>query len=122
MAMVNLGIRFLVELAGVVALAAWGLHASSEPLVAALLGAGAAAALVVTWALIVAPNARNRIPQSSRNLIGTGLLLVAASALSVAGQPALAIVFAAVVAVNQGLLIVFRADARVVLADGRERR
>jgi Protein of unknown function (DUF2568) len=122
MAIVNLGIRLLVELAGVVAAAAWGLHASPDPLVGVLLAAGAAAALIVTWALIVAPNARNRIPQSRRDLIGTGLLLVAASALAVAGQPALALVFAAVVVLNQGLLIVFQADARVVLATGRAGR
>ncbi len=122
MATINLGIRFLLELAGVVAVAAWGLHASPEPLVAALLGAGAAAALIVAWALIVAPNARNRLPQPRRDLVGTGLLLVAAAALSVAGQPALGLVFAALVVVNQGLLIVFRADARAVLAAGRPGR
>ena len=116
MATINLGVRFLVELAGVVAVAAWGLHASPEPLVAALLGAGAAAAL------IVAPNARNRIPQSRRDLVGTGLLLVAAAALSVAGQPALALVFAALVVVNQVLLIVFRADARALLTAVRAGR
>ena len=122
MATINLGIRFLVELAGVAAVAAWGLHASPEPLVGALLGAGAAAALIVAWALIVAPNARNRLPQPRRDLVGTGLLLVAAAALSVAGQPVLAVVFAAVVVVNQGLLIVFRAGARAVLAAGRPGR
>jgi hypothetical protein len=122
MATINLGVRLLVELTGVVAVAAWGLHASPEPLVAALSGAGAAAALIVTWALIVAPNARNRMPQSRRDLVGTGLLLVAAAALSVAGQPAVALVFAGLVVVNQVLLIVFRADARALLTAGRAGR
>jgi len=122
MATVNLGVRFLVELAGVVAVATWGLHAAPDPLVGALLGAGAAAALIVAWALIVAPNARNRLPQPRRDLVGTGLLLVSAAALSVAGRPALALVFAAVVVVNQVLLIVFRADARAFLAAGRAGR
>lgn len=122
MAIVNLGIRFLVELAGVAAVAAWGLHASPDPLVGVLVAAGAAAALIVAWALIVAPNAANRLPQSRRDLIGTGLLLVAAAALSAAGQPALALVFAGLVAVNQLLLIVFRADARAVLTAGRAGR
>ena len=122
MATINLGIRFLLELAGIVAVVAWGLHASPEPLVAALLAVGAAVALIIAWGLIVAPNARNRIPQPRSDVIGTGLLIVAAAALSVAGQPALALAFAAVVLVNQGLLIVFRAGPRAVLAAGRAGR
>jgi putative Ca2+/H+ antiporter (TMEM165/GDT1 family) len=122
MAIVNLGIRFLVELAGVAAVATWGLHASPDPLVGVLLGTGAAAALIVTWAVVVAPNARNRLPQPRRDLIGTGLLLVAAAALAVAGQPALALVYAAVVVVNQVLLIVLRADARTLMTAGRAGR
>lgn len=122
MATVNLGLRFLVELAGVVAVAAWGLHVSPDPLVGALLGAGAAAALIVAWALIVAPNARNRLPQPRRDLIGTGLLLVAAAVLAVAVHPALALVFAAVVVINQVLLILFPADPRAFLAAGRAGR
>ena len=119
MAIVNLGVRFLVELAGVVAVAAWGLHASPDPIVGVLVGLAAAPALVVTWSLVVAPRATNRLRQPTRDLVGTVLLLVAAAALAGAGQPLVGVVLAAVVAVNQVLLVLLGTRARDALGPSR---
>ena len=54
-------------------------------------------ALIVVWAFVVAPKADNPLSQPARDIIGTFLLLVAATGLAVAGQPQLALVFAVVV-------------------------
>jgi len=58
------------------------------------------------WALVVAPKASNAIPQDVRMLIGTGLLLVAAAALAVAGNPVAGLVLGILVVVNQVLVLV----------------
>lgn len=123
MATVNLGVRFLVELAGVLAVAAWGLHISPDPIVGIVVGLGAAAALIVTWSVVVAPRATNPLRQPTRDLVGTALLLVAAGALANAGQPLVAVVLAAIVAVNQVLLLLLGTRARDALeASGRASR
>ena len=71
----------------------------------------ALAFIVVLW-LVVAPNTANGLSQQQKDIIGTALLLGAAGALAIAGQPGLAIGFAVVVIVNAALLFVFGTDAR----------
>ena len=56
--------------------------------------------------LVVAPKASNAIPQDVRMFIGTGLLLVAAAALAVAGKPVAGLVLGILVVVNQVLVLV----------------
>jgi hypothetical protein len=75
------------------------------------LAIGAPLALVVAWAIVVAPNARNALSQPVRAAIGTGLLLVAAGALAVAGQPAAAVVYGAAVVLNWAILATLGSDA-----------
>lgn len=105
MSEVNLGLRFLFELGGIAALATWGWQVT-DALPGRILAAGVAVgALVVIWALVVAPKASNPIPLDLRMLIGTGLLLLSAGALALAGHPQLALVYAVLVAVNQVLLL-----------------
>lgn len=106
MAVANLALRFLLELAGVGALAYWGWQAADGFPVRLVLAVVAGGALVVAWALVVAPKASNPIPQDVRMLIGTGLLLLAAGALAVSGQPGAAIGLAVLVVVNQVLVFV----------------
>ena len=115
MAIAILVLRFAVELFGVAAFSYWGFQTPDAGLGRLALGIGAPLALVVVWGVVVAPKARNPLPQRQRDLIGTVLLLVAAAGLAVAGQPAVAAVFAAVVVLNQLLLIAFDADPATAL-------
>ena len=85
MATMNLVIRFLAELGGIAALAYAGFQVATP--LRAITGIGAALAFIVVWWLIVAPNTANGLSQPQKDLIGTALLLVAAGALAIAGQP-----------------------------------
>ena len=78
MAIANLTLRFILELAGIAAFGIWGLAVSSSPIVAV----GAVAAAIVVWALVVAPKARNGLSQAQKDIVGTAILLVAAVALA----------------------------------------
>lgn len=92
--------RFLLELVGLGALVYWGLQAGSDDVgraVLVLLGAGG---LIVAWALVVAPKARNRLSQRARLWIGTCLLLLSALALWTVGSSVAAAVFAACIVID----------------------
>ena len=95
----NLALRFLLELAGIVALGWWGFHAADGP-AGVVLGVGAPVALILVWGLVVAPRAR--YPQSPRFRLvaGTALLEATALALAAAGATLAALALGAVVLVN----------------------
>ena len=116
MTILNLGLRFLLELAGVAALGYWGVNASSEPLTQAALGLGAPLGLIAVWALVVAPKATNGVAPAHRIVIGSALLLVAAVALGLAGRPAVAAGFALLVVANTAFLLVRGGDTARALA------
>jgi Protein of unknown function (DUF2568) len=106
MASLNLALRFILELCGIAALATWGWSAADSLPARLLLAAGTPALLITAWALVIAPGATNPIPQVPRMLLGSGLLLLAAGALALAGHPGIAAVFAALVVANTALLLV----------------
>lgn len=106
-----LAIRFIVELLGIAAVAYWGWQVGFDGIGQIVLAAGAAGALIVFWAFVVAPKADNRLSQQGRDMVGTILLLVAAAGLASAGQPRLAIVFAAVIVIDWLAIVVIGHDA-----------
>jgi hypothetical protein len=106
MAELNLGLRFLLELAGIAALAFWGWNVTTAQPARIVLAVGAPIVLIVVWALAVAPKAENSLPQTTRMLIGSVLLLVAAGGVYLAGQPVAAFVFGALVVANTILMLV----------------
>lgn len=112
MAIANLTVRFATELAGIVAIGYAGFQIAGPLPVRAIAGIGGAIALIATWALVAAPNTVNGLTQPQKDLIGTGLLLLAAVALAAAGRLGLAVAFAMVVIANTALLFVFGAGAR----------
>lgn len=112
MAATNLVLRFLVELAGIGALAWIGLQLPLEGAARWVAVIGLPAILIVTWTLLVAPNTDNGLSQSIKDVIGTVLLLGVAVGIALAGQPQLAIGFGLVVAANAALLFVFGPEAR----------
>jgi hypothetical protein len=101
----NLALRFLLELAGLVAVGYVGFQLVEGP-ARWVTAFAAAAALAVTWMLVVAPKAANGIPLSVRELIGSALLLAVALGLGLIGQSQPAVVLATLVVVNTILLVV----------------
>ena len=79
------------------------------------LAVAATVALIVVWGFVVAPKAANPLSQQVCDIIGTVLLLVAAAGLAVAGQPQLALVFAAVMVSDWLALVVTGPDASQAL-------
>src|SRR4051812_31775191 len=100
---VNLALRFLLELAGVVAIAWWGFHAAHAPLGLAL-GIGAPLALILVWAMWIAPRAIHPQTPGVRLVAGTILLEVTAVSLALVGATLVAVVLGAAILVNAGLL------------------
>ena len=116
MAATNLVLRFLVELAGIGALAWIGIQLPLDGAARWAAVIGLPVLLVVTWALLVAPNADNGLGQSTKDVIGTVLLLGVAVGVALIGQPQVAIGFGLVVAVNAALLFAFGPEARDAFA------
>jgi hypothetical protein len=108
--MLLLAIRFLAELAGIAALVLVGATAPVQPWLRVVLAIGGPAVLALAWATVVAPRAVNPVPQQVRQLIGTGLLLVVAGLLVATGHPEWGIGYAAVVAIDQLLIIALHPD------------
>ncbi len=102
-------LRFFLELGAVVALGYWGVNAAKTMPLQAVLAIGAPAALIVVWALFVAPRAVFPIPRLAQAIAGGLLLEVAALALVVAGQPIVGLVFGALVAADAAALAVAEA-------------
>jgi len=105
LAVSNLVLRFLLELAGLAALGYVGFQLFDSPF-RWVTAVAAPSVLGVIWGLVVAPNASNGLAPSVRTLIGSGLLLTVALGLALAGQPQPATVFAALVLMNTVLVVV----------------
>ena len=111
MLLANLALRFIVELVGVGALAYAAYQAPLDGFARVAVTVVAPLAFIVFWAVVVAPKAATGFSQRQRDAIGTGLLVLVAVALGLAGQPAAAAVFGAVVLVNWALGVVLGQDA-----------
>ena len=107
MAIANLTLRFILELAGIAAFGIWGL-AVSGPVVATV----AVVAAILVWALVVAPRTRNGLSQPQKDVVGTAILLLAAVALVAAGNPVAGVVFGVVVVINGAVLAALGPGAR----------
>jgi hypothetical protein len=103
----NAALRFILELAGIVALAFWGWTVGDGSPLRIILALGAPLLLTVAWALLIAPRSRSPLDQRTRFVVGSGLLLVAAAGLWAAGSTAVAAAFGILVVVNTVLAFVF---------------
>jgi uncharacterized membrane protein len=114
MAVANLALRFLLEVAGYagagyVAFELTGRAAGGLRWVLAIF---AALAVIGLWGMIAAPRTQNGLSQAQKDVIGSVILLAIAGAVLLAGQSVLAIGYAALVVLNAVLLFVFGSDAR----------
>ena len=103
--MTHLVIRFLLELAALIAAAVVGASAGSPPL-GLLGGIGAAVAFGLVWALWIAPRARFALPAKARLVVGTALMVAVALGLILVGQPTVGEVLVALTVANAVLLVV----------------
>lgn len=106
MAMANLAVRFIVELLGLGFVAFWAYNATSDGLLRIALAVVAVLAFVGIWGMFLSPRSTSGLSRAQKNVLGTVVLLVAASLLALAGQTGVAIAFATVVVINMVLLFV----------------
>lgn len=104
----NLALALLLELCMLAALAYWGATVGDGWLVGLVLGIGSPVVAVVLWTFLAAPNSPRRLPQPWLLMFKVVIFGLAALALANAGQSALAVVFALVVAVNLTLAWVWK--------------
>ncbi|MFL5670586.1 MAG: DUF2568 domain-containing protein [Chloroflexota bacterium] len=112
MAIANLLLRFLLEL-GAIAAASWSgytLTPGAGP-VRWLIAAGAALAVILVWAVVVAPTRRNGLSAIQKERIGTAIMLTTGASLALSGEASLAIIFGALILLNAALLVVLGRDA-----------
>ena len=100
----NLAVRFLLELAALVALAAWGVHAGHSALADLALGVGTPMVAAVIWGVYAAPKSPRRLHGPALVVLQLAVLGAGAAALAAAGHEAGAAIFAVVVMANAALL------------------
>ncbi|HEX7005017.1 MAG TPA: YrdB family protein [Trueperaceae bacterium] len=104
----NLAVRFLLELATLVALGYWGFGVGAGALQRFALGLGAPLLAALLWGLFVAPRSRARLAEPLRYGIGLLIMLAGALALAASGEHSLALVFALVILLNTSLVVLWR--------------
>jgi Protein of unknown function (DUF2568) len=109
LAWLNAGLRFVLELVGIVALGIWGWTAAGESPFRIALAIAAPLVLIAVWARLIAPRSRSPLDPRTRFVVGSGLLLATAGALWAAGHPTAAALFAILIAVNTALAFAFKA-------------
>jgi hypothetical protein len=100
----NEALRFLLELCMLAAFAYWGANATESSAANILLAIATPLAAATVWAVWCAPRSQRRLPPSRRVPLELTLFALAAVALAAAGAATVAIVFAAVTALNTLLL------------------
>lgn len=103
----NLALRFILELCALAALGYWGFRTGDGTAGKLALGIGAPLVAAVIWGTLVAPKAPVSVPGPIHVLLQVAVFGVAALALTAAGRPALALVFAVVAVINGVLMYVW---------------
>jgi hypothetical protein len=99
----NLGLKFLLEIAGLVSFAYWGANTGSLP-VSLLLAIATPAAAAAMWGIYAAPKSKRRLPLQPRIRFELTFFTAAVLALLAAGVPGLAVAMSALVIVNAIML------------------
>lgn len=93
-------IRFVVEIAALVAISYWGFHDHSSWAEKLILGIGVPVLVAAAWAIWMAPQSGRRAPEGMRAVLEIVIFGLATTALATSTGAVLAIVFAAVAGVN----------------------
>ncbi len=106
--LLNLAVRFLLELCMLAAVAFWGFKTQSSWLMKILFGIGLPVLIAVLWGMFLAPKATH--PLSGASFLTLELILFSTGALALfaGGKPTLGWIYAITVIVNKVLLIVWK--------------
>jgi len=104
----NLLLAFLLELGLLAAFAYWGFSTRTSTALQFVLGVGVPLLVAVTWGFLLAPRAPVHLSKPMHLLLATLLFALGALALLAAGQPALALVFIALYAINTVLGLIWK--------------
>jgi hypothetical protein len=96
----NDAVRFVVELAALIAIGYWGFHDHSSWLAKLVLGLGAPLLIAVVWSVWMAPQSSRRAGEGTRAVLEVLIFGAATAALAASTGVVLAIIFAAVAAAN----------------------
>jgi hypothetical protein len=101
---VNLGVRFLLELAMLVALGWVGGEIGSSWVIRVGLAIALPLVAAVVWGMFIAPKAPRRLTDPAKLLVELVLFSAASTGLAAVGYPLLAVVLAVLVVVNTAVL------------------
>lgn len=104
---INMTVRFVLELCMLAALAYWGFQLDGGWLVRVAVGIGAPLLAATVWGLLIAPKAKRRLAEPWRFLVELVLFGLAAAALVGVARPSLAIALLVVYLLNRLLVILW---------------
>lgn len=104
---VNLVLRFLLEICVLVAYGYWGIQTGKDMFFKLLLGIGAPALFVVIWSMFGSPKATFPLNGTLHFMLEFVIFSLAVIALYATGRTQLAIIFAILIIINEILLSVF---------------
>jgi len=103
----NIALAFGLELAMLAAFAFFGFKSVDHTVLRWLVALALPLAVAALWGVLLAPKAAHRLPMVPGVLLSLGLFLLAAFALSRAGQPVLAWIMAAAALLHAVLALVW---------------
>lgn len=106
--MLNLLVRFLLELCLLAAVGYWGFKTHSGWAMKIILGIGLPILIAVLWGLFIAPRATYPLRGTSYLLVELMLLGSGAIALFASGKPTLGWVYTIIVIMNKFLLVLWK--------------
>ena len=106
------GLKFVLELCMLAALAYWGAQAGGSTAADVVLAIAAPLLAAAVWGRYAAPRSPRRLPRARRVALESGVFAVAAVGLAAAGAPLLAAVFAAAVALDTLALLRWESQVR----------
>jgi Protein of unknown function (DUF2568) len=105
---INLGVRFLLELCMLAAVAYWGFKTNSGWAMKIIFGIGLPILIAVLWGLFIAPRATYPLSGVPRLALELLLLGSGAIALFASGRASLGWLYLAVLVINEVLLFVWK--------------
>ena len=106
--LLNLAVRFLLELCMLAAVAFWGFKTQSSWVMKILFGIGLPVLIATLWGMFLAPKATRPLSGASFLTIELVLFSTGAFALFASGKPTLGLVYTVTVIVNKILLSVWK--------------
>jgi hypothetical protein len=106
--MLNLAIRFILELILLFSIGYWGFHYGSGLMAQAALGIGLPLLAAVIWGMSISPKAKVKLPFAAVLLIECVIFAIAVACQIASGFVTFAIVFALVVLANRFIVIKWR--------------